>query len=32
VKGVIEKSISGYAPARKFYAPKYTPGNKNRGY
>ncbi|SHI34014.1 TonB-dependent Receptor Plug Domain [Tangfeifania diversioriginum] len=29
VKGMIEKSISGYAPAKKFYVPKYTPENKN---
>ncbi len=28
MKGVIEKSIAGYAPARNFYAPKYTPDNK----
>ncbi|MGM0620364.1 MAG: TonB-dependent receptor plug domain-containing protein [Bacteroidota bacterium] len=30
VKGVIEKSIAGYASEKSFYVPKYTPENKNR--
>jgi hypothetical protein len=30
VKGVIEKNIAGYAAAKNFFVPKYSPENKNR--
>ena len=29
VKGMLERSIKGYTPYKKFYSPKYTPENRN---